>query len=73
MAGTTPTRSHRARGRRAAHRLPWGWKTRVGGGTGAARPWGRQVFLDTLMVGNFEEKSLAFCAIFTATLRATDM
>jgi hypothetical protein len=34
---------------------------------------GHQVFLDTLMVGNFEEKSLAFCAIFTATLRATDM
>ena len=30
-----------------------------------------QVPLDTLMVGNFEEKSFALAAIFTATLRAT--
>ena len=30
-----------------------------------------QVALDTLMVGNFDEKSFALAAIFTATLRAT--
>ena len=37
-----------------------------------AGPGGRpQVCLDTLMVGNLAEKSLALSAIFTATWRAT--
>ncbi len=32
---------------------------------------GAQVFFDTVMVGNFDEKSLARSAIFAASLRAT--
>ena len=37
----------------------------------APGPAGVQVALDTLMVGNLAEKSLALSAIFTATWRAT--
>ena len=37
----------------------------------AAQGEGVQVPLDTLMVGNLAEKSLALSAIFTATWRAT--
>jgi hypothetical protein len=32
-----------------------------------------QVSLEIVIVGNFDEKSFARCAIFTATCRATDL
>ena len=38
---------------------------------GFSWPRGAQVSLLTLMVGNFDEKSLALSAILTATARAT--
>ena len=45
----------------------------VGGAASSAPAQPAQVFFDTVMVGNLDEKSLARCAIFTATWRATDL
>lgn len=40
---------------------------------GARGAGAHQVSFEMLMVGNFDEKSLARCAIFTATWRATPL
>lgn len=58
-----------ARGMTLFGRAP-GTVARRGGGRGR-RGGGSQVFLETVMVGNFDEKSFALAAIFSATVRAT--